>query len=125
MMEIRTSRKFKEYRVMELSGRIDSSASGGLEEVLEDLIQSEKNLIVDLSGVYFISSQGMRVLLNTKKQIASGNGKMILTGLSGNVREVLSMLGLSILRSWAGRTSWDITQLWQYDRCWAISTSLL
>jgi anti-sigma B factor antagonist len=93
MIEIRTTRKFKEYRVVELSGRIDSSASGGLEEVLEDLIQSEKNLIVDLSGVYFISSQGMRVLLNAEKQIARENGQLILAGLSGNVREVLSMIG--------------------------------
>jgi anti-sigma B factor antagonist len=93
MIEIRTTRKFKEYRVVELSGRIDSSASGGLEEVLEDLIQSEKKLIVDLSGVYFISSQGMRVLLNAEKQIARENGQLILAGLSGNVREVLSMIG--------------------------------
>jgi anti-sigma B factor antagonist len=93
MIEIRTTQKFKEYRVVELSGRIDSSAAGGLEEVLDELIQSEKNLIIDMSGVNFISSQGMRVLLNTKKQVARGNGQVILTGLSGNVREVLSMLG--------------------------------
>lgn len=93
MIEIRTTQKFKEYRVVELAGRIDSSASGGLEEVLDDLIQSEKNLIVDMSGVYFISSQGMRVLLNAKKQIASKNGEVILTGLTGNVKEVLSLLG--------------------------------
>jgi anti-sigma B factor antagonist len=64
-----------------------------LEEELEELVQSENNIIVDLRDVNFISSQGMRVLLNVKKQIASGNGKMILTGLSGNVREVLAMLG--------------------------------
>jgi anti-anti-sigma factor len=93
MIEIRTTRKFKEYRVVELSGRIDSSAAGGLEDVLEELIQSEKNLIVDLEGVQFISSQGMRVLLNTKKEIAGRDGQMILAGLTGNIREVLSMLG--------------------------------
>jgi anti-sigma B factor antagonist len=93
MMEIRTTRKFKEYRVVELSGRIDSSAAGGLEEVLEDLIQVEKNLIVDLSGVQFISSQGMRVLLSAEKLVTSENGKMILAGLMGNVREILSMIG--------------------------------
>lgn len=93
MIEIQTTRKFKDYRVVELSGRIDSSASGGLEEVLEDLIQSEKYIIVDLNGVQFISSQGMRVLLTTNKQITKENGKMILAGISGNVREVLSMIG--------------------------------
>lgn len=93
MMEIRTTRKFKEYRVVELSGRIDSSAAGGLEEVLADVIQSEVNLIVDLNGVHFISSQGMRVLLAVKKQVSRENGKMILAGLTGNVKEILSMLG--------------------------------
>lgn len=93
MMEIRTTRKFKEYRVVELSGRIDSSAAGGLEEVLADVIHSEVNLIVDLNGVHFISSQGMRVLLAVKKQVSRENGKMILAGLTGNVKEILSMLG--------------------------------
>jgi len=93
MMEIRTTRKFKEFRVVELSGRIDSSAAGGLEEVLADVIRSEVNLIIDLNDVHFISSQGMRVLLAVKKQVSRENGKMILAGLTGNVKEILSMLG--------------------------------
>lgn len=93
MMEIRTTRKFKEYRVVELSGRVDASGASGLEEVLEDVIRSEIHLIVDLIDVYFISSQGMRVLLNTKKEVDARSGEMILAGPSGTVREVLAMIG--------------------------------
>lgn len=52
-------------------------------------------VLVDLSGVNYLASIGIRLLTSNAKSLASRNGKMVLFGAIPAVREVLEMTGIS------------------------------
>ena len=56
---------------------------------------TDKELIFDMSGVEYISSAGIRVLLGAYKKMNSHQGKMRIEKANDMVREVFEMTGLS------------------------------
>jgi anti-sigma B factor antagonist len=60
--------EYKRVAVVAIAGRIDSATSADLEAALQDLIdKGKRNLVLDLSKVEFLSSSGLRVIVNTYK----------------------------------------------------------
>jgi anti-anti-sigma factor len=75
------------------SGPIDSASYAQLEKQVEILLEvSPRLLIFDLSGVDFISSMGVRVILKTKKALARTGGEMRLVHLRPPVRKVFEII---------------------------------
>jgi len=76
-----------------LSGRLDSTTSGELEEILKKELDGEvSSLTVDLERIDFISSKGLRVLVGAYQTL---NGKeMTLSGANSSIKELLRMSGL-------------------------------
>ena len=68
-----SSRKFADVVVAAPVGRIDHAAAGQLEQALAPLIKASPDanggLILDFSGVDYISSVGLRVLMIAAKQM--------------------------------------------------------
>jgi anti-anti-sigma factor len=94
-MEIKTD-KVDGHVVVALSGRIDSTAAVEFEEKLIEVIDSGTNvMIVDFLHVQFISSAGLRVLLLAAKKVKPTGGKLILSDMSKDVREVFDISGFS------------------------------
>jgi anti-sigma B factor antagonist len=92
-MEI-TTREFKRCVVVEPSGRIDSATSPQLAEVLDELIGAgECNLVFDMSNVDFISSAGLRVLIDTQKRCRNRGG-VILAQVPEPIYEAFDLAGL-------------------------------
>ncbi len=86
--------------VLELEGRLDTLSSNVLEKKLADLLAAnEHKLLLDFSGLDFISSSGLRVLLSAGKQLKPVRGKMALCALNSNVREVFDVAGFTMLFS--------------------------
>jgi anti-sigma B factor antagonist len=52
------------------------------------------NIVVDMSGVGFIASTGIRHLVTAAKTVADGPGKLVLLGPSPMVTATLITLGL-------------------------------
>lgn len=79
-------------------GRIDSSSSSSFEEQCLHLIgkQSQKT-VIDLSGVDYISSAGLRVLLIGAKTAKAAGGALTLCSLQGSVKEVVCLSGFDSL----------------------------
>ncbi len=76
------------------AGRLDSASSVALEHaVLERLQSGGKRLVFDLSGVDYISSAGLRVILLAGKRLQPLEGRMVLCGLREEVRGVFEMSG--------------------------------
>lgn len=76
------------------AGRLDSATSVGLElAVLERLQSGCQRLIFDLSGVDYISSAGLRVILLAGKKLRTAEGKLVLCGLREEVLGVFEMSG--------------------------------
>jgi anti-sigma B factor antagonist len=82
--------------VAAIGGRLDSSNAGAFEQALLPLIGAELGaLIVDLTGLDYISSAGLRVLLLAGKTSKASGVGFALCGLKPHVREVFDLSGFS------------------------------
>jgi stage II sporulation protein AA (anti-sigma F factor antagonist) len=86
-------------------GRVDSASSGELERLVVSRIDAgEKRLVLDLSGVEYISSAGLRVLLMAAKRLKEPPAGLVLCGMGPSVRTVLELAGfLPLFAVEAGR----------------------
>ena len=75
-----------------LEGRLDTTTSPQLEAELKQTVGGVTELIFDFSGVEYISSAGLRVLLAAQK-VMNRQGSMKLTGVNENVLEVFEITG--------------------------------
>jgi anti-anti-sigma factor len=91
MMEIQTDAK---SRVIKPLGRIDTNTSRELEAVLKPFQGQPHDLIVDLSECNYLSSAGIRVLLQASKQLHASRCVLYLAGVDGGVLQILEMAGL-------------------------------
>jgi anti-sigma B factor antagonist len=99
-MEIAT-REFKRCTVVEVSGRIDSATAPELAETFQDLqADGQCNLVLDMSDVDFISSAGLRVLIDTQKRCQRQNrGKLVLAEVPEHIYEAFDLAGFDALFS--------------------------
>jgi anti-anti-sigma factor len=80
--------------IVKLSGRLDSSTAQAAEDNFTRAIASGVTRIaIDMSGLDYISSAGLRILLVIAKKLQQAKGKVVLFGLVANVREVFSISG--------------------------------
>ena len=93
-MTINVERDF-ELVTLEITGRLDTTTAPNLESVVNELSEDTKELIFDMSGVEYISSAGIRVLLGAYKEMNSNQGKIRIEKANDIVREVFEMIGLS------------------------------
>lgn len=85
-MEVNKS-KTGNFSVINLTGRLDTSNYGELEKKLIEMIDSgEKEIIVNCSGLIYISSSGLRVMLVALKKITSVGGKFFLLWSAGQYK---------------------------------------
>lgn len=95
LLKITSSNNGGEY-VFCVEGRLDTNTSPELEARINEVVDSATKLIVDLGGLVYISSAGLRVLLGAVQQM-EGKGGMIVRGPSQAVREVFDLTGFSRL----------------------------
>lgn len=83
--------KKNDTAILKLDGRLDTTTAPQLEKTVAEL-EDVKQLVLDMSGIAYISSAGLRVLLGAQKKMAKLGG-MKLTGVCDTVMEVLEMTG--------------------------------
>ncbi len=76
-----------------LNGSLDVSGAARIERELATTVRSTRDLIVNLAGVSFLSSQGVRVLVANAKAMQSRGGRMLIIGATPNVGKVLKVIG--------------------------------
>lgn len=79
--------------VVGVGGRVDGSTAAELERRLLAGLQSGAPLLVDLSGLGYISSAGLRSFLKAAKQAKAAGVPLALAGLQAQVREVFEVAG--------------------------------
>lgn len=77
-----------------IQGRIDTTTAPQLEAELRSNIDGVTELYLDFTGVEYISSAGLRVLLSAQK-LMSRQGKMVLSHVNESVMEVFEVTGFS------------------------------
>jgi anti-anti-sigma factor len=84
--------------VATLTGRVDSSGSKELEAQLLVLIDANQaDVVLDCSGIAYISSAGLRIFLMAAKKTKSLNGRIRLSGLQEPVQDVFEISGFTKL----------------------------
>ena len=92
-MTINVERDY-ELVVLEITGRLDTTTSPNLDTVINELSEDTKELILDMGGLEYISSAGIRVVLSAYKKMMSNQGIMRITKANEMVRDVFEMTGL-------------------------------
>lgn len=79
--------------VLKVSGYLDTTTAGELETALYGLIKKGSyKIVIDLSGVSYISSAGWGIFIGEIKQIRMNGGDLKLVGMVGDVFEVFQLL---------------------------------
>ena len=82
--------------VLTVSGEIDMQSSTVLREVLTDLIETGSHLVViNMGGVTFLDSTGLKALIYARKQIREHRGSLRLVALRSGPAKVIEITGLS------------------------------
>jgi anti-anti-sigma factor len=96
-MEIAT-RKQGGAAVVSVTGRIDAVTAPEFEAKLAALIAAgDTVLLLDMNGLEYISSAGLRSILSTAKKLKAKEGKVLFCGLQGPVKEVFKISGFGSL----------------------------
>jgi|YNPNPStandDraft_1061719.scaffolds.fasta_scaffold03312_5 anti-sigma B factor antagonist len=93
-MEV-TTEQFKRCDLVKVTGRIDSNTSPQLSKALESILEQGRfKIVLDMSGVDFISSAGLRVLISTQKTCKKWNrGELVLVGVPQRIKDVMDLAG--------------------------------
>ena len=94
-MTIRSERLDQDSIVLFLSGRLDTASSSALELNLNELIDGTADMVFDLKDLSYISSSGLRVLLQAQKTMTANNRKLAVRNANGSVKDVFEMTGFN------------------------------
>ncbi len=81
---------------LRLMGELDHAAQTvmpGIEDAVEEYLP--RRCVLDLTGVSFMDSSGIAVILKTDRLLRQTGGALALSGVPGQVRRVLDVAGLT------------------------------
>ena len=87
-------KKNAEETIIEIVGRLDTITAPVLDKTINEDISETKNLVLDVKGMEYISSAGLRILLATQKKMQK-IGSMKLTNVCEEVMEGFEMTGFA------------------------------
>ena len=80
--------------IIQIVGRLDTITAPALDKTINEDIPETKNLVLDMKGVEYISSAGLRVLLGAQKKMQK-IGSMKVIHVCAEVMEVFEMTGFA------------------------------
>ncbi|MDI4665232.1 STAS domain-containing protein [Xanthobacter autotrophicus] len=84
--------------VLKVAGRLDTPNAKPFEASLMEVVSTtDGGLLVNLAGVDYVSSSGLRALLVAGKAMRSAKRKLTLSSLQPQIREVFDISGFSTL----------------------------
>ena len=83
-----------EAAIIEITGRLDTTTAPALDKVLQEQGESNNHLILDLKGLEYISSAGLRVLLGAQKKMQK-IGSMKVIHVCEEVMDIFEMTGFA------------------------------
>ena len=95
-------KKTETETIIEIVGRLDTITAPALDKTINEDIGDTKNLVLDVKGMEYISSAGLRVLLSAQKKMQK-IGSMKVTGVCEEVMEVIEMTGFAgvlVIEKW-------------------------
>ena len=83
-----------EETVIELVGRLDTTTAPALDKTINCDVADAKKLVLNLKGLEYISSAGLRVLLSAQKKLQKV-GSMKVINVCDEIMEIFDMTGFT------------------------------
>ena len=80
--------------IIEIVGRLDTITAPALDKTINEDIGDTKNLVLDVKGMEYISSAGLRVLLGAQKKMQK-IGSMKVKNVCTEVMDIFEMTGFA------------------------------
>ncbi len=94
-MDIKVS-ELNNYTVVSINGRVDTMTAGDFEnKIMEVLDGGISKMLLDCSGLDYISSSGLRVFLVAQKKMMAAGGALRLCCLKPEIQEIFDISGFS------------------------------
>ena len=94
-MEIKT-REEKEAIIIALEGEVDISVTDPIREKFKKLTdEKRKSILVNMTGVPYIDSSGLGMLVETMQEAGKYGGEIKLVGLTADVKKVFELTRLN------------------------------
>jgi len=85
--------KLDKISIARIVGSLDGVTSIEAQEKLMPLVQAKCCLALDLSKCNYISSAGLRLLMMLAKQVNAQGGRLALSGVCAEVKDVMDITG--------------------------------
>lgn len=90
-----STRALGDRAVVSVGGEVDlETASQLAEHALDALHQVSPHIVLDITGVTFMDSTGLKVLVTIERRAQLAGGSFVLVGASPPVRRILALTGL-------------------------------
>ena len=95
MIEI-TTKQFRRCDLVAVDGRVNSQTSSQVAEVFDSILEEDRfRIVFDMSKVDFVSSAGLRVMIDVQKTCKRWNrGEMVLACVQPRIYDTLDLTGL-------------------------------
>jgi anti-sigma B factor antagonist len=85
--------------VVALDGELTSATAPQAQEVILPLMQTHRQIVLDMRKMAYMSSAGLRVLLLIYRQITASQGRVALVGITDEIKDTMFITGfLSFFR---------------------------
>ena len=93
-----TQEEISGFVCVRMSGRLDAGTTPDAEKIFEKIQNSDRlGVLLDLDGLEYISSVGLRVILTLVKELGMKGGKVVLCSLSDYVNEIFEVSGFTAI----------------------------
>jgi anti-anti-sigma factor len=90
----------EEYALVSLEGRVDTTNANEFENsMLQVMAEGYTKIVLDCSGLDYISSSGLRVFLIVQKKLTAAKGQFRLCGLQPGIVEIFDISGFTSIFS--------------------------
>ncbi len=93
MMQI-TQETRDNWRVVTVRGRVNSETADELEDRLREALEQEGKVAVDFGAVEYVSSAGLRALIQGARAAEGKSAEFVICGLPARVKRVFDMSGM-------------------------------
>ena len=77
--------------ILNVTGEIDGTNVGDFESEIKRAVEDSEQLIVDLDGLEYVSSAGLRVFLMAQKQVKQNGHDMVITNVCDDVMDIFKV----------------------------------